>query len=93
MTNTTDRGRCLADIIAEQDGVSRDVVTARSIVGNWHSADWHDKDQDQFWVCESIITVCGDKLPDIAAQCKRDDDIDKAIRIAARHYQRTEAAV
>ena len=83
-TNDNERPRCLMDVFAEANGVPVDMFKARFLVMNWLNIDMPPS-----MTCRGLSEVFGDDLPDIAAQCRRNDDVDKMIRVASR--QRTRA--
>lgn len=69
-------GRCLADVVAEFKGVPTEAWTARNLVSNWLA-----HETPLLAMSYAIANIYGDRLPHIATQCTRDDDIDKMIRV------------
>ena len=85
-TNDNERGRCLMDVVAEAEGVPVDVCKARFLVMGWLNVEMPPSK-----TCWGLSEVFGADLPNIAAQCRRGDGVDKIIRVAGRHHQRTGA--
>jgi len=84
--NDNKRGRCLFDVLAEAGGIPVCVFKARFVVAGWLNIDMPPN-----MTCDGLGNIFGDNLPEIAAQCLRDDDVDRMIRVASRHHQRAGA--
>lgn len=75
--------RCLADVVAEFEGVPTEVWTARNLVSNWLA---HEMPLSV--MSYALADIHGDRLPHIATQCARDDGTDKMIRVLSRQRTR-----
>ena len=77
------KNRSIADMLAEFEGVSKDVWSARHLIIGWLAVE-----MPMSAMLYGLDDVFGDHLPHIATQCTRDNETDKMIRVLSRQRDR-----